>query len=87
MSDSEIVETETTTVGDGRAEHLSWCKTRALEYVDSGDVLLAFHSMVRDLGQHSTTKGHTAIGLGVMLILSGHLSTAVKMRKFIEGFN
>jgi len=70
-----------------RAEHLAWCKQRALEYVDIGDLNQAFTSMASDLGKHEGTKGHGAIRLGMMLLLNGHLGTSIKMREFIEGFN
>ena len=70
-----------------RAEHLEWCKQRALEYIDLGDATQAWASMASDLGKHEETRGHGAIKLGTMLIMAGHLSSAHKMRKFILGFN
>ena len=70
-----------------RAEHLAWCKQRALELVDAGDLNGAFASMGSDLRKHPETENHPAIELGFMLLLGGHLSTAADMRKFIEGFN
>ena len=68
-------------------EHLAWCKKRALDLVDQGDLTQAYASMASDLGKHDGTAGHPAIQLGMMLMMSGHLSTATEMRKFIEGFN
>jgi hypothetical protein len=70
-----------------RGEHLAWCKQRALEYVDAGDLKGAFASMGSDLNKHPETEGHIAVGLGMMLMIGGHLNTASEMRKFIEGFN
>ena len=70
-----------------RAEHLAWCKRRALEYVEAGDIQQAFTSMASDLGKHNETAGHSAIQLGMMMLMGGHLGDAQKMRKFIEGFN
>lgn len=70
-----------------RQEHLAWCKQRALEYVDSGDNTQAYASMTSDLNKHPETEGHGAISLGMALLMSGQLSTAEQMRKFIEGFN
>lgn len=70
-----------------RAQHLQWCKNRALEYVDRGDLDQAFTSMVSDLGKHDETKEHGAIKLGMMMVVAGQLETADEMRKFIEGFN
>lgn len=70
-----------------RQEHMDWCKHRALEYVERGDIQQAFASMASDLGKHKETQDHSAIELGMMLMISGNLSTAGEMRKFINGFN
>jgi hypothetical protein len=70
-----------------RAQHLAWCKRRALVYVDAGDTAQAFASMTSDLGKHSETANHGAIELGTMMLLSGFLNSPAEMRKFIEGFN
>lgn len=70
-----------------RASHLAWCKTRALEYVESGDMQSAFASMVSDLNKHPETQGHAGTELGMMLLMSGLLNTAPQMRDFIQGFN
>jgi hypothetical protein len=70
-----------------RAEHLAWCKQRALEYIDNGDVSNAWASMASDLTKHPETENHAAIQLGMMMLMSGHLNSAPEMRKFIEGFN
>lgn len=69
-----------------RAEHLEWCKKRALAYVDSGVVSQALASMTSDLGKHPDTAGHPGIMLGAMLIASGNLSTVEQARKFINDF-
>lgn len=70
-----------------RSEHLEWCKKRALEYVDDGDLNQAFASMGSDLGKHPETKDHPGINLGMMLLIGGMLGTPEKMREFINGFN
>ena len=70
-----------------RSEHLQWCKDRAMEYVDRGDVTNAYSSMCSDLDKHVETKNHPAISLGMGLMVGGMLSTVEEMRKFIEGFN
>lgn len=70
-----------------RAEHLAWCKKRALQYCDMGEVNQAFASMASDLGEHHETANHSGIQLGMMMLMGGHLSTTDAMRKFIEGFN
>lgn len=70
-----------------RQEHLEWCKKRALEYCDIGDVNQAFASMGSDLGKHPETENHAAIELGMMLLMNGHLSSPDEMAEFIRGFN
>ncbi len=70
-----------------RAEHLAWCKQRALEYVDQGDLTNAYASMTSDLSKHPETAGHAAIELGMMMIMGGHLNSSAEMRRFIEGVN
>jgi hypothetical protein len=72
-----------------REEHLRWCKDRALEYVNSGNIDDALASMLSDLGKHEETMPSLkSLGpLAIMLKIGGHLSTRDEMRKFIEGFN
>lgn len=69
-----------------REQHLEWCKKRALEYVDAGDLHQAFASMGSDLGKHEGTAGHSAMQIGMMMLLGGQLNTPEAMRKFINGF-
>lgn len=76
---------EETTVS--RADHLAWCKTRAMEYVENGDTQQAFSSMGSDLRKHPETKDHIGIELGMLQLLTGELKTPAAMRRFIEGFN
>lgn len=70
-----------------RAEHLEWCKQRALEYVDKGDLKEAFASFQSDMTKHPETDGHLALKLGTMLLIGGHLSSNKQMRDWITGFN
>lgn len=70
-----------------RTEHLQWCKDRALEYLDRGDINEAYASMVSDMSKHPETEKHSALELGLMMMLGGHLNTEQEMRKFILGFN
>lgn len=70
-----------------RAEHLKWCKDRAMEYCNNGDLTNALASFASDLGEHEETAGHPAIQLGMMLTISGNLSTQKQMKEFIEGTN
>jgi hypothetical protein len=70
-----------------RAEHLAWCKQRALEYVDAGDLQGAFASMASDMNKHPETARSDVHVLGMGLLMGGHLSTPGDMRRWIEGFN
>lgn len=70
-----------------RKEHIKWCKKRALEYLDNGDLTNAYISIVSDLRKHPDTENHPAIQVGVGLLFGEQLGTSEQMRKFIEGFN
>lgn len=69
-----------------RAEHLQWCKDRAMEYVEAGDFQSAFGSMASDLGKHPETAGHPGIQLGMMELMLG-TPTRESMTRHIEGYN
>jgi len=70
-----------------RKAHLQWCKDRANEYVENGDLQQAFASFTRDMGEHPETANHVALQMGMMLLLNGSLSTPSQMREWINGFN
>jgi len=44
-----------------RQGHLEWCKKRAIEYVDNGDLNNAFASFQSDMGKHNETANHMAL--------------------------
>jgi hypothetical protein len=70
-----------------REQHLAWCKTRAHEYLDRGDLQNAVTSMLSDLSKHPETKTSASgvLGqLGMMTIMQNDLAGA---RRFIDGFN
>lgn len=70
-----------------RAEHLEWCKSRALEYVDAGELTDALTSMLSDLTKHPDTEASAAptlMMLGMMHVQQGDTEA---MRRFIKGFN
>jgi hypothetical protein len=84
----------TVTKVETRAQHLEWCKKRALEELNRrGDVRdacrNAFASMGSDLGKHPETEGHIAIQLGMSLMMADQREAHDReaMRKFINGFN
>ena len=70
-----------------RAEHLQWCKDRANEYLDKGDINNGVTSMLSDLGKHPETQlkgGDPLSMLGMMAIMQVDLNQA---KKFVNGFN
>ena len=70
-----------------RNEHLQWCKNRALEYVEAGELTEAFTSMISDLRKHPETVNHPGINLGMTLLFAEKLNDYTEMKKFIQGFN
>src|SRR4051812_9159272 len=71
-----------------RAEALQWCKDRALEYVDAGELQQAFTSFASDVRKHPGTLplSHTITRLWMPLLVAGGLDTPKAMREWINGF-
>jgi len=69
-----------------RQEHLDWCKKRALEYVDRGDLQQAVASMLSDMNKHDETQDRSG-ALGMLGLFEAGNGTAESVRRFIEGFN
>lgn len=70
-----------------REEHLAWCKKRALEYLDKGDVENAIASMMSDMQKHDETKlisGSMLSAMGLTIAMTRNPQDA---RRYIEGFN
>ena len=70
-----------------RNTHLEWCKQRANEYVEQGDMQQAFASFQSDMTKHPETANHMALEMGTMLLISGNLSSQRQMIDWINGFN
>lgn len=68
-----------------RAEHLQWCKDRAIEELP--DVQNAFASFHSDIRKHDETRDHVALQMMSQMFFGGNLSTSAQMKEFIEGFN
>lgn len=68
-----------------RAEHLAWCKTRALQYVDAGNLQEAMASMLSDLTKHQDTAPSAKIGM--ILMMTVDRNSPQQVRSFITGFN
>ena len=69
-----------------RSEHLAWCKQRALEYVDKGDLVNAVTSMLSDLGKHPETVTTNPFLPACGMIYAGKRD-APSVRRWIKGFN
>lgn len=70
-----------------RQEHIDWCKKRAHEYLDRGDITNAIASMMSDLNKHEETRqsaGGILSMLGMQAVVSGDSQAA---KRFIDGFN
>ena len=70
-----------------QAQHLEWCKKRALAYVDQGYLQQALSSMISDLRKHPKTADHPVIALAVGRMALGDPTTKEQVREFIEGFS
>ena len=68
-----------------RQDHLAWCKKRALEYMDSGDLTSAVGSMMSDMSKHPETisAAKNMIQIAAFEMIKGDSHS---VRKFIEGF-
>jgi len=70
-----------------RAEHLEWCKQRAREYLDHGELANAVASMLSDLTKHpETASSGRNPHLGMIGIIAARDNDAAAVRRFIEGF-
>lgn len=72
---------------ENRSDHLQWCKQRANEYIESGDLPGAFASFNSDMRKHEETSNHLALEIGMTLMFSGNLDTPHQMKDWIDGFN
>jgi hypothetical protein len=68
-----------------RDEHLEWCKKRAREYLNRGDITNAIASMGSDLMKHEELKNISAamMPIGLMFAMNADLPGA---KRWIEGF-
>lgn len=69
-----------------RAEHLEWCKTRAIQCLDDkAGVVNAVSSMLSDLGKHPYTAPLAGIGARICPQYAG-IRDVETIRRWIEGF-
>lgn len=67
-----------------REAHLGWCKNRAMEYFNAGDLENAVASMVSDLGKREDTRCNPSLALLGMMYVMKYDFAGVK--HWIEGF-
>jgi hypothetical protein len=70
-----------------RAEHLQWCKDRALEYVEMGALEMAILSMQSDIRKHPETTLTHPIEVALLRMLFSQPRTAENVRHWIQSFN
>lgn len=68
-----------------RDEHLAWCKRRALEYVDRGNLRDAVSSMISDMRKHPDTAASME-GMAIIGLMEAAGGSAFRVRYWIEGF-
>jgi hypothetical protein len=69
--------------GVTRAEHMAWCKERALEALDDGGPTSALASFCSDVLKHPETQDMAGFATAAGML---HASDVEAMRGFIEGF-
>lgn len=69
-----------------RNEHMAFCKQRALEFVDAGDLNNAVASMTSDLGKHPETARSVQPPIMVMGMTFAAEGDAAAVRRWIEDF-
>ena len=71
-----------------RKDHLTWCKRRALEYLDVGKLGEAVTSMLSDLNKHDETRPKNGESPMVALAMLYAINNDVDgLRRWITGFN
>lgn len=69
-----------------KADHLTWCKGRALAYLYDGDLPNAVSSMISDLRKHPETEEMAGVFTISGLVACGSGNTN-GVRRWIEGFH
>ena len=68
-----------------REEHLAFCKERANEYLDRGDIQNGITSMLSDLDKHDETRsaGKSMGMIGILYAMNHDMEGA---KRFVNGF-
>jgi hypothetical protein len=69
-------------------EHLAWCKQRALEYVDRGELADAIASMGSNLNKHPETKLSESVSASLMAVAKLYIVNHDEegVRRWVESF-
>lgn len=71
-----------------RTEHLQWCKDRALQYLNNGQIAEGMASFTSDMSKHEGTDKTLNNGLSQPLILMAMMSNnQAECIRCVEGFN
>ena len=70
-----------------RAKHLQWCKDRAMEYVNRGQLTEAVTSMMSDITKHPETNSPALAMLGLMAAMDAQAGNRDSVVRYITGFN
>lgn len=73
-----------------REEHMRWCKDRAMDYVNRGDLVNAVASMMSDLSKHeetATSATGALAGLGLLAAMQAQNGDRDGVVRYIKGFN
>jgi len=71
-----------------RAEHLKWCKERAIREMDYyKDSSKGIVSMMSDIRKHPETNSEALMALCTMFLMDKPLMTRQEAINFINGFN
>lgn len=71
-----------------RAEHLQWCKDRANEYIERGEIAQGMASFTSDMTKHPETNKTMRNGLSHVIIMQALMTNNQReCTAAINGFN
>ena len=71
-----------------RQTHLQWCKDRAKEHLEKGDIANGMASFMSDMGKHEETAKTMNNGLSKMICMQALMSNnAQECIRCVDGFN
>ena len=75
-------------MNNSKQQHLDWCRQRALQYLDAGELTNACASLLSDLRKHEETRTTAALAgeQWAAKALSGHWDNPENVRQLIDQF-